>query len=109
MTKPEITLFNPQTKDTKIIRLGYSFAMMLFGFFVPFFRRDWRTGLILMLLDIFSLGVISVIFAWFYNFYDVCRLVKQGYEIKKINGILPPDKMKKLRLLARMKNIKIFG
>lgn len=109
MAKPEITLYNPQSKDMQTIRLGYSFTMLLFGFFVPFFRRDWKTGFILMLCDILSLSAVSVIFAWFYNYYDVRRLIKKGYVIQKIDGIVPPEKMEKLKEMARMKNINIFG
>lgn len=94
MAKPEITLYNPQSKDMQTIRLGYSFTMLLFGFFVPFFRRDWKTGFILMLCDILSLSAVSVIFAWFYNFYDVRRLIKKAMSYKKSTGSCRPKKWK---------------
>ncbi len=82
MKRKEITLYNPQTGEEQNIRIGYSFTMFFFGFFVPFFRKDWQTGFILMLCDIFTLGIASIIFAGFYNAYFSKKLIKKGYKIK---------------------------
>lgn len=40
--KKEITL--DKEEEIKIVKIGFSWITFFFGFLVPFYRKDWKTG-----------------------------------------------------------------
>lgn len=43
---------NPKTGYENQYKIGFSWTSFFFGFFVPLFRQDWKTFLILILLQV---------------------------------------------------------
>ncbi len=90
MAKVELILKNPGTEKLRTAPLGFSWTMLLFGFFVPFIRRDWKGGFVILVFDIITLGIASVFFAFFYNRWYARRLLHNGYKVFHIRGQLSP-------------------
>lgn len=67
--------------------VGFSWTSFFFGFFVPLFRKDFKTAFILvvisLLLGAFTAGagglLINIIFAFGYNKYYTSNLLKVGF------------------------------
>ncbi|MCF1784218.1 DUF2628 domain-containing protein [Lactobacillus mulieris] len=82
-----VNLKNPATNQFKQCKVGFSWTMFFFGFWVPLFRGDWKWLIIMLLLDIigiFTLGLVTAIaniaMAFLYNKFYVEDLTKQGFE-----------------------------
>ena len=50
-----VNLKNPNTNQFKQVKIGFSWTMFFFGFWVPLFRGDWKWLIIMLLLDIIGL------------------------------------------------------
>lgn len=96
MSKNELILKNPRSEKLKTAPLGFSWTMLVLGFFVPFYRQDWKNGIIILFLYIITLGLISIPLAFFYNFYYAKHLLKSGYKIFHIKGALPAITLSRL-------------
>lgn len=67
--------------------VGFSWTTFFFGFWVPIFRKDFKTALILFVLTIavgfFTFGagilILDIILGFFYNKYFTENLVKAGF------------------------------
>jgi hypothetical protein len=75
----EIILAHPTTGVVKKGFYGFSWTMLFWGGFVPLFRGDVVMGLLLILLQIFTWGLGTFIFAFFYNKQYTTKLIEQGY------------------------------
>lgn len=51
----------------KQVKVGFIWTKFFFGFFVPLFRGDIKWFLIMLVAQMFSFGIASIIFAFFYN------------------------------------------
>ncbi len=51
----------------KECKVGFSWTILLFGFFPPFFRGDWKWGLIRLVLAFFTGGLSNLVFCFIYN------------------------------------------
>lgn len=79
---------HPYTGQVKIVKCGYSYTALFWGFLTPLFRGDFITALILFVLNVsgvmFSYGtlalIINTVFGFYYNRYFIKRLLKHGYE-----------------------------
>jgi xanthine/uracil permease len=74
-----ILLTQPKTGLVKRGFYGFSWTMLLFGGLVPLFRGDVAMGLLLILLQLFTWGLGTFIFAFFYNKQYTTKLIEQGY------------------------------
>lgn len=71
--------------------IGFSWTVLFFGFFVPFFRKDWKWGFIMMgisfllnfILFIIAPFVVQIVFAVIYNDIYLKELQDEGYVIIK--------------------------
>ena len=61
----------------------FSWTVLLFNFFPPLFRGHWQASLIMLACALFTLGLASLAFAFFYNQWFVARMVDRGYRIKE--------------------------
>jgi hypothetical protein len=75
----EFTLRHPQTGITKIGFSGFSWTTFFWSGFPALFRRDPATGLVVILLSIFSCGLAGLIWAFFYNDFYTENLRERGY------------------------------
>jgi len=82
----KIVMKNPTTGIMKTGFYGYSWTMLLFGIFPPFFRGDFKTGLILLLLSFLTFGFAPFIWSFFYNKHYTRSLVSQGFRFASSDG-----------------------
>lgn len=75
-----ILLKNPATGVTKKGFYGFSWTTLLFGGFPALFRGDYMIGLIFIVLNIFTVGVAGLIFAFSYNRRYTTKLLEEGYQ-----------------------------
>ena len=68
--KKEITL--GKEEEIKIVKIGFSWVTFFFGFLVSFYRKDWKTGWILLAIMAIShmmspllMFLILVVFSFF--------------------------------------------
>lgn len=74
--------------NVKQCKVGFSWTVFFFGFFVPFFRGDLKWGIILLVLNMFlgisTLGigylVVNLFFCFFYNKTYINGLLEKGYK-----------------------------
>lgn len=67
--------------------VGFSWTVFLFGFFVPLFRKDFKTAFILVVISLIlgsvtaGLGawILNLILAFGYNKYYTSNLIKLGF------------------------------
>lgn len=64
----------------KECKVGFSWTILLFGFFPPFFRGDWKWGLIQLVLDFFTGGLSNLVFCFIYNKIYINGLLQQGFK-----------------------------
>lgn len=88
MSKNEIIFKNPAKNSYKVAPLGYSWSVCFLSFLVPLYRRDWKGVLFLLFLEITTLGLGCPIYALRYNTAYARRLLKSGYKIFHIKGVL---------------------
>ncbi len=65
-----------QVKDVKD---GFSWTTFFFGFWVPLFRGDIKYLLVMLILNLVTIGVSNLVFSFIYNRLYQEDLVKQGY------------------------------
>lgn len=74
---------------TKEIKVGFSWSVLFFGFFVPLFRGDWKWAAIMAVSSLFAASitygiggwVILFIFALNYNDWYKNDLLNKGYKV----------------------------
>lgn len=64
----------------KECKVGFSWTILLFGFFPPFFRGDWKWGLIQLVLAFFTGGLSNLVFCFIYNKIYINSLLQQGFK-----------------------------
>ena len=61
----------------------FSWTVLFFGIFPPLFRGHWQASLIILACALFTYGLASLAFAFFYNQWFVARMVDRGYRIQE--------------------------
>ena len=77
-------------EEHKEAYVGFSWTTFFFGPFVPLFRGDFKWFLI-MLVGLFTFGILNIVFAFTYNKIYTNNLVAKGYK--------PADETSKLFML----------
>ena len=67
----------------KIVKEGFSWTMLFFGIFVPLYRGDWKWFLIILIANLFTYGLASVVFAFIYNKIYINDLLEKGYKFQE--------------------------
>ena len=57
--------------------------MLFFGIFVPLCRGDWKWFLIILVANLFTYGLASVVFAFVYNKIYIKDLLEKGYKFQE--------------------------
>lgn len=81
-------IINESNQNYKTVKVGFSWTEMIFGFWTPVFRSDFKWAAILVLAEIvfgaFTWGggafLVTLVFAFFYNRVYVKDMVAQGYK-----------------------------
>ena len=74
---------------TKTVKVGFSFTVFFFGFFVPLFRGDWKWAGIMAISSFVAAAVTYGIGAWVvlfifaikYNEWHINDLKEKGYRV----------------------------
>lgn len=86
MQSNKLILKNPRTGQIKTAPIGFSWTVVLFGFFIPLYRSDWPWVIIMLVFGSFTYGLGTLLFAPFYNQFYARSLVNKGYQIYSIEG-----------------------
>ena len=73
-----LSLIN-KNSETKLCRTGFSWTVLLFGCFVPLFRKDWKYFGIQLLFNILTFGLSNLVFSFIYNKLYIKNLLRNGY------------------------------
>jgi hypothetical protein len=78
-----VKLKDPNTGVLKDVKYGFSWTTLFFGFFPALIRGDWKWAFIQFILQILSINIANIIFAFTYN----------GIYIRNqlLNGFIPAD------------------
>lgn len=63
----------------KRAKIGFSWTTFFFGFFVPLIRGDAKWTIVILLADIFTIGLANFIFCFLYNKFYLRDLLEKGY------------------------------
>ena len=76
----------PTSGQLREAAIGFSWTLLLFGFFPPLFRSDWKWAIIMVLAGFVTLGLSWCVFPFIYNKLYAKELIKQGFKVKSIIG-----------------------
>lgn len=96
MTSNILILKNPRTQIVKNAPVGFSWTCLLFGFCVPFSRRDWLNGFLWLAAYLVTFGLSSIPMAFVYNKLYARSLFKKGYILFTIKGTVSQDCLDKI-------------
>ena len=68
--------------DNNVVRegvVGFSWTTFFFGFFVPVIRGDWKWFFIMLVTNIFTFGLINLVFCFIYNKIYTRGLLEKGF------------------------------
>jgi len=80
----KIVFENPNTGHTKEAPVGFSWTVLLFGFFPPLIRGDWKWTIIILITGIITMGFSTIIFMFIYNKLYIKDLLSSGFKAKSI-------------------------
>lgn len=80
--------------DVKEVPLGYSWTMLLFGFWVCVFRSDWWWALAMFIAGVLTYGIAAVVCSFFYNKSYAKRLFDKGYYVHSLPSAYTEDHIK---------------
>jgi hypothetical protein len=66
---------------------GFSWTVLFFGFLVPLYRHDWKTGLAMLALTAFFWPFPNLVMCWFYNRWYLNWMQKQGYTVFAVKSL----------------------
>ncbi len=75
-----IDLKSPTTNEIVSRKIGFSWTTILFGYFVPLFRKDWKWFFIMLIAGIFTSGLSGFVFAFLYNKLHIHTLLSKGFQ-----------------------------
>jgi len=98
MAYTTMTMENPHNGHIKQAPVGFSWTVLLFGFFPPLFRGDWKWVVILLILALLTWGASNVIFAFLYNKIHIRDLIGAGFAVKSVEAGSIDDVAAKLKM-----------
>jgi len=78
-----IPMINRKTGITKDGFIGFSWTYLFFGFLVPLIRGHYPMAgihFLISLTNYFTLGIVGLVLAFFFNKFYTLRLVEEGYD-----------------------------
>ncbi len=86
MAIAKVFLANPQTGETRIAPIGFSWTTSFFGYLPAIFRTDWKWTIIMFVLSFVTFGLSYFVFPFIYNKLYINDLLDKGFRIKSIEG-----------------------
>jgi NADH:ubiquinone oxidoreductase subunit H len=75
-----IALRNETNGHTIYAPEGFSWTTLFFGGFPAIFRGDILVGILILVLNVFTMCIASVIFAFVYNKMYINKYLEKGYK-----------------------------
>lgn len=97
MANITLKLKNSRNNKIKTAYLGFSWTVLLFGFFVPIIRKDWENAAIMFFFYVPTLGLASIPYAFIYNRMHTHKLFDEGYNLMYYWGPLTNAKLEKVK------------
>ncbi len=91
--QPRVVLQHPVLHKVKKVPFLYSWSSLIFSFFVPLFRGDFKWFFIYLISRVLTGGIADIILAFFYNKLYIENLIQNGYE--------PVDEISKELLISK--------
>jgi hypothetical protein len=79
---------NSHTGQVKEAPVGFSWTVLLFGFFPPLFRAHWGGFVIILLAALITFGLSNLVFMFIYNRIYIKHLISEGYKAKSASANL---------------------
>lgn len=73
------TIMKNQFGAVKTVKVGFSWTMLLFGFFVPLVRGDWKWAILSLALSFITAGICWIVLPFFYNKFYIKGLIEKGW------------------------------
>lgn len=89
----KVILKHQTLQKMKKVPFLYSWSSVVFGFFVPLLRGDFKWFFIYLIVGLFTYNIGSIILAFFYNKSYITSLIEKGY--------LPADERSKELLVSK--------
>lgn len=86
MADNSILFENPHTGAVKEAPVGFSWTVLLFSFFPPLFRGDWKWGAIMFLLACMTGGLSALVFMFMYNKLYIKDLLGAGFKVRSVQS-----------------------
>ncbi|MFH1541102.1 MAG: hypothetical protein ABID79_04520 [Elusimicrobiota bacterium] len=98
MAYTKVVFENPNTGHIKKAPVGFSWTVSFFVFFPPFFRGDWKWGIVMLLLALITSGLSSLVFMFIYNKLYIKDLIGSGFKAKSVESGNLDEISQKLRI-----------
>ena len=105
MAFSKVTLKHPEFEVTKEAPVGFSWTILFFGFFPPFFRGDFKWGLIMLFAALLTSFISSLVFMFIYNKIYLKSLLEMGYTSIDSDEVLTPIEAKLTMKIPRKLSI----
>ena len=84
MAYTTIIFKNPNSGLMREAPVGYSWTTLFFSFLPAIFRSDWKWAIIMLIIQICSLGLGSIVFSFIYNKLYIRDLIGNGFKAQSI-------------------------
>ncbi len=74
-----------QIGQMRIVKDGFSWTTLFFGVFVPLVRGDGKWFLIMLVANLCTFGMASIVFSFIYNKIYINDLLEKGYVFQENN------------------------
>lgn len=81
-----VTIEDKKNHIVKEAPVGFSQTVLFFGAFVPLFRGDWGWFFIMLIANIITFGIASILFAFIYNRIYLHNSLKKSFKVKSYVG-----------------------
>lgn len=85
-----LNLKHPEYEVVKQAPVGFSWTVLLFGFFPPLFRGDWKWAMVILIAALCTFGLSTLVFMFIYNKLYVKSLLDRGYTSLDSEEVLNP-------------------
>ncbi len=70
-----VTIEDKKNHIVKEAPVGFSWTVLFFGAFVPLFRGDWGWFFIMLIANIITFGIASILFAFYLQQNFICIIL----------------------------------
>lgn len=84
MAYTSIIFKNPNTGIMREAPVGYSWTTLFFSCLPALFRSDWKWAVIILIIQLCTLGLGAIVFSFIYNKLYIRDLINEGFKAQSI-------------------------